>query len=84
MCKEEEENVWQRIKIQIWEREEEKEGSTYFLTGQNMTGSQVQEMGSTILRETENLWTPMKRFLHRRRKPKWGDWDGLYIEEEDL
>jgi len=26
----------------------------------------------------------MKRFLHRRRKPKWGDWDGLYIEEEDL
>lgn len=43
-----------------------------------------QEMGSTILRETENLWTPMKRFLHRRRKPKWGDWDGLYIEEEDL
>ena len=43
-----------------------------------------QEMGSTILRETENLWTPMKRFLHKRRKPKWGDWDGLYIEEEDL
>ena len=29
-----------------------------------------QEMGSTILRETENLWTPMKRFLHKRRKPK--------------
>lgn len=43
-----------------------------------------QEMGSTILRETENLWTPVKRFLHRRKKPKWGDWDGLYIEEEDL
>ena len=49
-----------------------------------MTGSQARKMGSTILRETENLWTPMKRFLHRRRKPKWGDWDGLYIEEEDL
>ena len=63
--------------------EEEKEGSTYFdRTEHDWIASQ--EMGSTILRETENLWTPMKRFLHRRRKPKWGDWDGLYIEEEDL
>lgn len=43
-----------------------------------------QELGSTILRETDNLWTPVKRLLRRRRKPKWGDWDGLYIEEEDL
>ena len=63
--------------------EEEKEGNTYFdRTEHDWIASQ--EMGSTILRETENLWTPMKRFLHRRRKPKWGDWDGLYIEEEDL
>lgn len=43
-----------------------------------------QEMGSSILKETENLWTPMKRFLEKHRKPKWGDWDGLYIEEEEL
>lgn len=43
-----------------------------------------QEMGSTILRETDNLWTPVKRFLNRRKKQKWGDWDGLYIEEDEL
>lgn len=36
------------------------------------------------LEETENMWTSVKRFLNRRKKPKWGDWDGLYIEEEDL
>ena len=81
--KEEEENVLAEDKNTDLGTEEEKEGSTYFdRTEHDWIASQ--EMGSTILRETENLWTPMKRFLHRRRKPKWGDWDGLYIEEEDL
>lgn len=43
-----------------------------------------QELGSHIMKETENMWTPVKRFLARHKKPKWGNWDGLYIEEEDL
>lgn len=43
-----------------------------------------QEMAGTIMEETENMWTPVKRFLNRHRKPKWGDFDGLYIEEEEL
>lgn len=43
-----------------------------------------QELGSSIMRETENLWTPVKRFLDKHKKPKWGDWDGLHIEEEEL
>lgn len=43
-----------------------------------------QELGSSIMRETENLWTPVKRFLTRHKKPKWGDWDELHIEEEEL
>ena len=43
-----------------------------------------QEMGSSIMKETENLWTPVKRFLNKHKKPKWGDWDGLHIEEEEL
>lgn len=43
-----------------------------------------QHHGNLIMEETENMWTPVKRFLSRRKKPKWGDWDGLYIEEEEL
>ena len=43
-----------------------------------------QHHGRLIMEETENMWTPVKRFLNRRKKPKWGDWDGLYIEEEEL
>ena len=43
-----------------------------------------QQHGNLIMEETENMWTPVKRFLNRRKKPKWGDWDGLYIEEEEI
>lgn len=43
-----------------------------------------QHQGKVIMEETENMWIPVKRFLNRRKKPKWGDWDGLYIEEEEL
>lgn len=43
-----------------------------------------QERGNIVMEETENMWMPMRRFLKRHRKPKWGNWDGLYIEEEEL
>ena len=43
-----------------------------------------QEGGNSIMRETDNLWTPVKRFLNKHKKQKWGDWDGLHIEEEEF
>lgn len=43
-----------------------------------------QDTGNLIMEETERMWKPVKRFLQRHKKPKWGDWDGLYIEEEEL
>lgn len=43
-----------------------------------------QELGSKILKETDNLWTPVKRLLHKHKRPKWGEWDGIYIDEEEL
>lgn len=43
-----------------------------------------QELGSRILKETDNLWSPVKRLLHKHKRPKWGDWDGIYIDEEEL
>ncbi len=32
----------------------------------------------------EPVWSPIRRLCSRNKKPKWGDWDGLHIEEEDL
>ena len=43
-----------------------------------------QEMGSSILRETDNMWNPVKNFLKRHKKPAWKAWDGIYIDEEEL
>ncbi len=43
-----------------------------------------QEMGSSILKETDQMWEPVKQFLNRHKKHRWGDWDGLHIEEEEL
>lgn len=43
-----------------------------------------QELGGSIVRESDNMWTPVKKLLNRRRKSKWGDWDGLHIEEEEF
>lgn len=80
-CLKEEEEKKENIQEQV--REEEKEATGYFDSAEH-DWIASQEMGSVILRETDNLWTPVKRFLHKRKKPKWGDWDGLYIEEEDL
>ena len=45
---------------------------------------QEQERVSSILKETDNMWAPVKRFLHKHKKTKWGSWDGLYVEEEEL
>ena len=43
-----------------------------------------QEMGSQILRETDNMWLPVKRFLQKHKQPRWGEWDGIYIDESEL
>ena len=42
------------------------------------------EIGSSVIREEDTLWAPVKRLLNKRRKSRWGDWDGLHIEEEDF
>lgn len=49
-----------------------------------MVWDAVEEMEAAVPGETENMWGSVKRLLGRRKKPKWGDWDGLYIEEEEL
>ena len=37
-----------------------------------------------VMRETGNFCAPVEQLLKKRKKPKWGDWDGLHIEEEEL
>lgn len=86
------------IRIQKLYDEEEDLDSEYDFEGRNQRKKGInsteydsqqhdwikkQHRGNLIMEETENMWTPVKRLLNRRKKPKWGDWDGLYIEEEE-
>ncbi len=34
-----------------------------------------------VIRENNDMWTPMKRFLNKHKKSKWGDWDDLHVED---
>lgn len=43
-----------------------------------------QHQGELIMEEMDQMWKPVKKFLNRHKKSKWGDWDGLYIEEEEF
>lgn len=76
----------EKLAARCLEKEEEEEPETveaeYERPGRDWITEQ--EMGNIIMEETENMWMPVKRFLARHRKPKWGNWDGLYIEEEEL
>ena len=63
--------------------EEKRERTSYYDTEEHDWITE-QEMGSSIMRETDNLWIPVKRFLTKHKKTKWGEWDGLHIEEEEL
>ena len=63
--------------------EEKRERPSYYDT-EELDWITEQEMGSSIMRETDNLWIPVKRFLTKHKKTKWGEWDGLHIEEEEL
>ncbi len=71
-------------KTMIDELLEEKRGQTSYYDTEEHDWITELEMGGSIMRETDNLWLPVKRFLNKHKKSKWGDWDGLHIEEEEL
>lgn len=69
------------------EKEEEPSGKEYISDGceEGEIGQEdEEETESSVIEDTDGMWASVKRLLGRRRKPKWGDWDGLYIEEEEL
>lgn len=37
-----------------------------------------------MIAEKKERWEPVRRILERKKKVKWGDWNDIYIEEDDL
>lgn len=63
--------------------EEETEVEEFTYDTEDHDWITAQEMGSSILKETDNMWKPMKKFLNRHKRPRWGEWDEIYIDEEE-
>lgn len=72
------------IKDYTEERDEIKNEKTIEYDSSFHDWIQEQHHGALIMEESDHMWFPVKKFLGRHKKPKWGDWDGLYIEEEEL
>lgn len=53
-------------------------------TGETPEEEEGYKEADIVMDEAGSAWKLTKRFRKRHKKPKWGDWDGLYIEEEDL
>lgn len=81
--------------LKTLEEDEEEKRETAIEAGEQESGNSVydtkehdwisrQEKGSNILRETDNMWNPVKNFLKRHKKPGWKAWDGICINEEEL
>lgn len=73
----------EETKTDIYEAEEGIKGTRPYDTEEH-DWIAAQEQGSNILRETDNMWRPVKKFLRRHKKSVWGEWDGIYIDEEEL
>ena len=75
-----------KAQTEIWDTKEDDvyQESTHTYDTEEHDWITRQEMGSKIMKETDNLWNPVKKFLNRHKRPRWGDWDGIYIDEEEL
>lgn len=72
-----------RLVEECIKEEEETEVEEFTYDTEDHDWITAQEMGSSILKETDNMWKPMKKFLNRHKRPRWGEWDEIYIDEEE-
>ena len=66
------------------QEEEEKVEVTREYAEPERNWDEYEEPAQDLLKETDNLWIPVRKFLDQRKRPKWGDWDGIYIDDEEL
>ena len=72
----EEHHVTGRREKSLWQTEVYDERSFEWMNEQRKE--------NRIMEEKVGLFHPMKRLLSRRRRAKWGEWDDLYMEEEEM
>ena len=69
--------------IKIMEKIEDIPASTYH-EEEDINCLEEEDTEEEMLKEANSFWLPVKEFLKKHKKPKWGDWHELYMEEEKL
>lgn len=44
----------------------------------------MEKQGIPEIHEKKDFWEPVKRLLDKKKKGKWGYWDEIHIEQDDL
>lgn len=65
-----------------WKEEKEKHREIFEYDTSEHDKIEEHYLTGAVMEATDNMWTPVKKFLNRHKKPKWGDFEGLYEEEE--
>lgn len=61
---------------------DEKEKEEQIVTYQERMEEQEQQ--NIAIAEKQEFWEPVKNLLERKKREKWGYWDEIHIEEDDL
>lgn len=66
----------------LYQREEERVPVRYGDIMEKKMERRIEE--EEFVAEKNEFWDPIKRLLARKKKEKWGYWDEIHIEEDDL
>lgn len=47
-------------------------------------GASIEKQTIPVVQEKKDFWEPVKRLLEKKKKGKWGYWDEIHIEQDDL
>lgn len=64
--------------------EEPEEEETPLINYQESLAERQEKNPNIKIEEKREFWEPVKRLLERKKERKWGYWDEIHIEEEDL
>lgn len=67
------------------EEQHERENEDIIIEEKNYSDwVEEREMGIGRIRETKGMFSPVKSIMKRKKKAKWGEWDELLLDEDDL
>lgn len=72
----------ERIMNELMKEREEETQEKQVIRYDEIMENQILE--DKMIAEKREMWSPVRRIRDRKKRGKWGNWDGVHIEEDDL